>query len=275
MQPWVRNYALPALAIVAAVLIYVFTIGGGILDNFALTLSVLFFPVGIIGLYMYAEGKGYKNINGVDWSAYTEQERSRAAAYMGKYVVISMVICCISLGVLFHNILMGIIVLVAGIIVSIYPIVTMEKGVAREFVPKSTGAKVGLFIVTVAACLVPSALLDQMDFTTDSVTVEFGDDGISLGAPFVATKTFAYDKIEELELDPDFDKGRRIMGYGTPYICSGTFENEVFGKYTLMSYTKVKPAVFFLYDGRYYAFNQADDEMTQQAYDTLVSKVGA
>ena len=65
MQPWVRNYALPTLAIVAAVLIYVFTIGGGILDNFALTLSVLFFPVGIIGLYMYAEGKGYKNINSI------------------------------------------------------------------------------------------------------------------------------------------------------------------------------------------------------------------
>ena len=82
---------------------------------------------------------------------------------------------------------------------------------------------------------------------------------------------FDYDEIEDLGIDPNFEKGSRSIGYGTPNISSGKFKNSMFGPYVLMSYTKVDSCVFFTYDGSYYAFNQSTEEATMDAYLELKS----
>ena len=49
--------------------------------------------------------------------------------------------------------------------------------------------------------------------------------------------------------------------------------NGALGNYKLASYTQVNPCIFFLYEGKYYAFNQGSVEFTEQAFEMLKSKI--
>ena len=131
-------------------------------------------------------------------------------------------------------------------------------------------SKAAIFMVFTLLAIVPMTALGVSQFSQEVVDVEFLDDEVHIQAQ-VFNYHFKYESIEDLDIDPEFDKGKRIAGYGTPTICSGTFKNDVFGSYKLASYTQVKPCIFFLYEGKYYAFNQGSDELTQQAYEQLLS----
>jgi len=152
------------------------------------------------------------------------------------------------------------------------PFVMQDRAKSKEFVERSTNAKIAVFLVFSLLAIVPMTVLGTSEFSQETVDVEFMDDKVHIQAPMF-NYTFEYDKIEQLEMDPNFDKGTRIGGYSTPTICSGTFKNDAFGNYKLASYTQVNPCIFFLYEGKYYAFNQASAELTEQAFEMLKSKI--
>jgi hypothetical protein len=154
----------------------------------------------------------------------------------------------------------------------IVPFVSADSLKQKPFIERTLGRKIAAFIAVSAIVLVPTVGISAMDLTSETVVVEFGDDGFRVKAPMV-NEYFEYDKVKDLTLDPNFDKGTRVWGYGTPTISSGTFNNAAFGNYTLASYTEVKPCIFFQYEGKYYAFNLSNNTDTMKAFDQLEMKV--
>jgi len=274
MSPSSRNYILATLAVIIAVVAIVFLTGADLYKHFSLLLVVCaFYPLAIFALNMYQEGRYYKWVNGMDWAYMSDQQRTNSISYMGKFMIVSMAILSAGIALVMVNFLYGIIAIAVSVILVFIPVVKVEKAMETPFVPKSAGTKVALFIAVSALALVPCALIESMDLGNEAITVEFGEDSMTISAPFSGGK-FDYSGITELGYDPEFQKGSRQMGYGTPVISSGKYKNDVFGSYTLMSYTQIHPCIFFHYGDGYYAFNMASDEATLEAYELLKTKVG-
>lgn len=274
MDPDLKSYLTSALTvmIISTILVLVFT--DFAIEECILPLVSIFalYPLVVLSLYMFLEGKNYRWVNGMDWEAMTEQGRINAVSYWGAYMLVGSIVMIFAINIMLGYMLFGIFLIILGVIIMMIPVVRRETAESKQFIARPKGTKVALFIAVTLLAMVPAVGLAGAEMTSDTVIVEFTDEGVHISAPMVG-RTFKYDEIEQLELDPNFDKGKRLIGYGTPYICSGTFKNDALGSYTLMSYTKVKPCVFFLYGERYFAFNQLTDELTQQAYEELLSKV--
>jgi len=273
MDARLRNYILATLLVIAVSLIAVMLFSNDFMDNFLIVIGiVIVYPCTVMGVYFYLEGKGYRWINGIDWTGLSEQERTNACSYVGFYLAIGCIILGIAITSMLVNFILGIILIVASIIIILSSFVMPERAKSKKFVERSTGSKAAVFVVFSLLAIVPMTAIGVSQFSQDTVEVEFLDDEVHITAPMFNSH-FKYELIEDLDIDPDFDKGSRIGGYATPTISSGTFKNDVFGSYRLASYTQVKPCVFFLYEGKYYAFNQASAELTEQAYQQLLTHV--
>lgn len=273
MDTRLRNYILATLSIIVISLAVIMLLSVDFMDALLPVIGILVvYPCVIMGVYFYLEGKGYRWINGIDWTSMSEQERINACSYVGFYMAIGCVILGIAMGAILSNFIIAIILIVVSIIIIIAGCVMPERAMAKKFVERSPSSKAAIFMVFTLLAIVPMTALGVSQFSQEVVDVEFLDDEVHIQAPMF-NYHFNYESIEDLDIDSDFDKGKRIAGYGTPTICSGTFKNDVFGNYKLASYTQVKPCIFFLYEGKYYAFNQGSDELTQQAYEQLLSHV--
>jgi hypothetical protein len=265
-----KEYAIATIIIIAVVCAVQACLSDGFAD---MILTVVIMTCGytclVMGLYFYLEGSGYKNINGIDWSELSEQQTKNLVSYWGIWFTAGSVVLMYAIALLLINIIVGLVLIFVGTALFIVTLALKEKGMAHPFKQRSRGTKIAVFTVVSILAIAPTFYLVNSEHTAEVVTVEFGEETFRIQAPMVDL-TFDYDDISDLEVDPNFDKGFRKWGYGTPTVCSGSFENAAFGKYTLASYTKVKPCVFFSVDGKYYAFNQASDESTFAAYDILV-----
>ena len=271
MDSVLRSYV---IATVAAVLVYLaaFIIFFDVAEDIMVLICIALFPVSAMGLYIFLEGRGERWVNGMDWVSMDEKSRRNALSYMGKYLVAGMVMLSIAISVILASLIVGIVLIILSTAIIIVPVARVEKAMDTQFVERGKGTKALAFIVVSVLCIAPSMAIAGMDFTTDSITVEFQEDGIYIKGPMYSG-LYEYDSIEQLEYDPDFDKGSRQIGYGTPTISCGKFKNYEFGSYYLYSYTQVKPCAFFLYDGTYRAFNLSDEQQTWAAYKQLRSLV--
>ena len=273
MDTRLRNYILATLSVIAISLAVIMLLSVDFMDALLPVIGILvLYPCVIMGVYFYLEGRGYRWINGIDWASMSEQERANACSYIGFYLAIGCVLLGIGLGAVLTNFIIAIILMVVSTIIIIAGCVMPERAMAKKFVERSPSSKAAIFMVFTLLAIVPMTALGVSQFSQEVVDVEFLDDEVHIQAPMF-NYHFKYESIEDLDIDPEFDKGKRIAGYGTPTICSGTFKNDAFGSYKLASYTQVKPCIFFLYEGKYYAFNQGSNELTQQAYEQLLSHI--
>ena len=273
MDRLVRNYVVACIAVILIVMMYEFIAYSDFFRSFMMiVVMVVGYPCLVYGLYMFLEGKGSKGINGIDFSQYSEDERRNISSYVGLYLAIGSAILMLAISIIMANMILGIVLIIVSTAIFLVPFVKKGHGADRTFVNRGVPTKIAVFVITSFLVVVPSIYLCNSDNSLEVVTVEFLDDGFHLKAPMV-DESFDYSSIEDLGYDEHFEKGSRQWGYGTPTISSGTFKNAQFGKYTLASYTKVDPCIFFLYKGSYYAFNQESDELTQQAFETLLTKI--
>ncbi len=270
-----KEYAIATIAIILAVCIVELLIMDSWLD---LIMTAILMTCGyvclVLGLYMFLEAKGEKNINGMDWSSMTEEEIRNVLSYWGLFMIIGSILLMLALAVIMSYITYGIALIVASVAFPVAPLAVRNRAKKKPFVPRARGTKITVFALATVIAVVPSVYILNYVENEEAISIEFTDSQLVIRAP-MANGTYDYSGIEELTLDPDFDKGKRIMGYGTTVICSGTYDNSAFGQYTLASYTKVDSCIFFHYEGEYYAFNQFDAELTLQAYETLLEKIAA
>ncbi len=109
---------------------------------------------------------------------------------------------------------------------------------------------------------------------TGNITVHYGEDRVEIEATYHSDAAIAYDDIEAIEYREDFVAGTRVMGYGSPRLSMGVFQNEEFGDYTRYAYTRCKAAVVLTVDGKRVVVNGKNAEETMAIYDALTERIG-
>lgn len=188
----------------------------------------------------------------------------------GLAVLISVVLPVgVSVAVLIAMILMSIIVPV-GYSYSIYK-KHREEGVVYEsaFDQKSDKVAKGITAVCVPLVLVGVAVL----MFTGNMEITYTDTDFQIKATYSETLTVRYDEVESVEYRETFSIGMREIGFNSAKLCTGTFKNEEFGRYTLYAYTRGKGAVVLKKDGKALVIVGKTEEETKAIYDTLAEKV--
>lgn len=181
-------------------------------------------------------------------------------------IVISIGIGCLA------KFIIGIALIIASVVIIILSTVWMvKKGDTYELPSFGTGAKVAAIVAVAVLVTVPSAVLADTVFG-ESVNVTFDDTGVTVTAPMF-DHHFSYDEIEDCHLEQNFDRGHRVYGYATGTICSGKWNNGMFGDYELATYTAVHSCIVLSVGGHIYAFNLSDTAQTQSAYETIMGHI--
>ena len=231
-------------------------------------------PCTMAGVWMWFSDNAGRFINGFD--NVRIELRNRFANYYGPYIVISMTLISLSVSLMMMaKTAWAFLIIAISIIVLIYPIRYLNDRVTDKRIilgDASDKVKIMACIVVSLLVLIPVAITDQFSSEAVKVDVSFNDDDITIKAPMF-DHTFSYSQVEVLTLEPDFDKGIRVYGYGSSTILSGVFKNDSFGRYDLASYAKVSCCIVFSVNGDMYAFNQDSDESTRNAFDVLSSHI--
>lgn len=217
------------------------------------------------GLYL----NGFPNLK--------EEYRTRAANLMGIGVVLFGFVMSLGLGLLLsEGNIYGIIIILLALIFVLVPILYFnERKIRNVRIPlekRSPNTKGAVIVLISILVLLPLPVLGTLNADGNEIAVTFREDSFSVKGPMF-DHTFHYKDVDVLALEENFEKGKRIYGYATSKLCSGKFNNSMFGGYYLASYTKVIPCIVFSVDGTMYAFNQADISKTQQTYNMLYDKV--
>ena len=232
-------------------------------------------PVAVSGAWMWFSDNAGTYING--FPDLKGEDRNRFANMMGIGVVLCDFVMSLGLALLLASgSLYGILIIVLSLIFIIVPILIFKKNPNAHIPLKNCSAKTQMALTAVISVVVllPIPVACMLDDSGNEVTVTFDEGSFAVRAPMF-DHTFSYDEVNGLTFEENFEKGKRIYGYATSEICSGKYSNSLFGEYELASYSKVTPCITFSVNGDMYAFNQADLEKTQQAYNTLCEKINA
>ena len=107
------------------------------------------------------------------------------------------------------------------------------------------------------------------------VSVDFGTESFTVSASFSETLTIRYEDVDEndVEYRESFDIGHRTMGFGSPRLSTGIFQNEEFGRYTLYAYTNGEGCVILRKGEDVLVIVGKTLAETRSIYETLMEKV--
>jgi len=254
---------------------YISGVGGSSLMFNAIMLFCMI-PIIAFGMYMWATGRGQMWINGVNWKALDDDQANRTVRLLGLIIALLCVALYASMVLIFYDLTIALVSMVVAIAAFMYPIYYVNSKKYRAKPAKeprfSANAMIAISVAVIIASAAPALLMSE--FVGDgTIKANVTDDFVSIEGPMFPLKEFDYDKIDDIILDSNFDKGRRTNGFGTSTIQSGHFSNGTLGDYMLASYAQVKPCIVIEYEGEHYAFNQSTVELTQKLFDDIKDKM--
>lgn len=251
----------------------------------AVVLLYCFFPVVMMGVYMWVTGNGHRWINGPDWTKMSKTTIVQGTRVVGLAMAVAMAAIMLGVSILFaeigKNTTIGVLAMIIGtvacIAITAYSVATVSKKSFEEKwriqSPKAPSRN-SVIIVTglLALSMVPIGYAVSEMGTDGTINITINDEDFTVTGPMF-DHTFVYSEVDLFYLDENFEKGKRKMGYGTSTIKSGKFQNSQFGDYELASYAKIIPCVVIMVDSEYYAFNQSSDDLTHALYQKLQEKI--
>ena len=127
--------------------------------------------------------------------------------------------------------------------------------------------------ITVIFLVIIFTFVGILMFTGD-INYTCGDEALYIEASFTDDAVISYAKIDSIEFRETFDIGHRIMGFGSPRLSTGAFQNDELTDYTIYSYTFCQSMIIIRSGNQYLAINAATPEATLELYQTLLSKIG-
>lgn len=109
---------------------------------------------------------------------------------------------------------------------------------------------------------------------TGDISYTCGDTALRIEANYVNGLELPYEDIDSIELLDSFDVGARMMGYGSPRLSMGAFQNAQFEGYTLYSYNSCESMILIFSDGKALGINCQTAEETAALYQTILAKMG-
>jgi hypothetical protein len=146
------------------------------------------------------------------------------------------------------------------------------EGIEYEPVFDKKSDKIALRITQIAVPLILARVAVLM-FVGD-VSVTFGEEKFVVEASFSETLNIPYENIDSVEFREDFAAGSRYMGFGSPTIPTGIFQNDEFGQYTLYAYTNGEGCVILRQEDNVLVIVGKTLEETKGIYESLLAKVG-
>lgn len=110
---------------------------------------------------------------------------------------------------------------------------------------------------------------------TGNIEVQYNETSFTIEADYYSDLTVDYEAIDSIEYRESFDKGLRTLGFGSPRLSMGQFENEEFGAYTLYAYTSCEPCVVITADGSVLALSGSDSKSTKAIFEELEERIGS
>lgn len=125
-------------------------------------------------------------------------------------------------------------------------------------------------VITAGLTAVLAAILSVILFT-GNIRMVYSDAAFTVEASFINDITVSYADITAIEYREADDPGSRVMGFGSPRLLMGRFENEEFGLHIRYSYTGCDAAVVLYTDAATYVLSGKDADETAAIYDALQS----
>ena len=231
----------------------------------------------VIGNYMPKTTRNRQMGIKLRWTMGNDENWQKTHRLGGRLQVVCGVLMLIS--VLFPvEVTIG--MLVAAIILSVgvpmvysYMLYRKHKAAGIEYEPvfskKSDKAALWISAIMVPLILI---LVAALMFTGD-MTVTFEEKKIVVEASFSETLNIPYEKIDRVEFREEFSAGSRYIGYGSPRLSTGIFQNEEFGRYTLYAYTGGEGCVILRQGDEVLVLIGKTLEETREIYDSLMAKV--
>ena len=115
-----------------------------------------------------------------------------------------------------------------------------------------------LSIIIIAAVLIIALMRGN-----SNISLDFGDDSLTVYAPKEFSFSVAYDEISSIELVEFTDPGTMLSGEKNRNCSWGVWENEAWGQYTRCTTQKADTAVLLTtVDNAHLVFSYEDDDTT-------------
>lgn len=134
------------------------------------------------------------------------------------------------------------------------------------------GQKKASIVAICLSCLILIGCLLLM--VTGDVNVSYEDDSFTVDSIYHDALTVSYADIESISLLENAPSATRVIGFGSPRLSLGLFENEALGKHTRYAYTRCPAAVIVTVKGDTLVLNGETKEATRAIYETLLEKAG-
>ncbi len=273
----IMYWIMPAISLYVAAVTYA-AIFGMQFDMLAFTTAVIGVLLAVVGNYMPKCTRNRTMGIKIRWTLASDENWNYTHRLAGKVWMIcgiamtSLVFLPVNLALTGMFILLLIAVFIPFVASYVYYKKQLREGAQSEaaLAPKKgkgsviVGAVLPILIVLFACALM----------VTGNITMHYGEDRVEIEATYHSDAAIAYDDIEAIEYREDFVAGTRVMGYGSPRLSMGVFQNEEFGNYTRYAYTRCKAAVVLTVDGKRVVVNGKNAEETMAIYETLTERIG-
>lgn len=147
------------------------------------------------------------------------------------------------------------------------------SGIEYTVPPKTKSQKtVRLLVLALVVCIlifVVGILFTGNIFYTCTETA------LRIETSYVAGLELPYEDMDAIELRQSFDVGIRGMGFGSPRLSMGAFQNDEFEAYTLYAYNSCDTMILIRSGNKWLAINCATAQETEELYTLLLSKCGS
>lgn len=147
--------------------------------------------------------------------------------------------------------------------------VSLGTAVINSFPSNPYEKKLRLSSIFIIAAVI---ILVTVLSVTGSIEFAFGDDALTVNATYIDDLTLKYEDIESIEYRDEDNVGIRTMGFGSPRLLLGTFQNDEFGTYRRYSRTGTDSCVVLKANDTVYVIAGKDDEETKGIYEELLKR---
>ena len=209
----------------------------------------------------------------VKWALESDANWNATHRFGGKVWVIGglfIMLCSFLPGTVVHYVAFATIIILA-IIPTIYSYLYYRKQGGEGSADVSAPAAAYKRIRTIVVCVI--LLACAILLFTGNVRVQYGDTSFTLAATYYRNLTVDYAGIEQIEYREDNTPGSRTMGFGSPRLQIGSYNNEEYGYYTRYTYTMCKACVVLTVDGETLVINGVNAEHTKAIYNELMARI--
>lgn len=273
------NLALSIIPIISAftsVLLYTTAFGlkFNVMSIAALLFAVLFI---LIGNYMPKARQNNTFGLKISWTLANEANWNASHRFAGRVWVVGGVL---SLFAAFLPMIPAAIIMVAVLVVLVVvPILysylyykrDIKEGRATEEDYKYKVEKRPLFVTVAILAIVAIVIL--VLFFVGEMNVTYGDTSFTIESTYTSDVSINYADIDTIELRSDVSIGAKLIGFNSPTLSLGTFQNEEFGAYTIYSYTNTPLHVVITIGEKVLVIGGIDDEATVAIYNAISERI--